>query len=72
MKLKTFFQKLDQFAGAPDALAKMRELVLDLAAKGWWRLADTPQAHRAMSLAWFKDEGLLDPEAFYLAARNAC
>jgi RNA-directed DNA polymerase len=40
--------------------------------KGWWRLADTPQAHRAMSLDWFKDEGLLDPEAFYLELRNAC
>lgn len=45
---------------------------LALSGKGWWRLADTPQAHRAMSLAWFKDEGLLDPEAFYLALRNAC
>jgi RNA-directed DNA polymerase len=40
--------------------------------KGWWRLADTPQAHRAMSLAWFKNEGLLDPEAFYLELRDAC
>ena len=45
---------------------------LALSGKGCWRLADTPQAHRAMSLAWFKDEGLLDPEAFYLALRNAC
>jgi RNA-directed DNA polymerase len=40
--------------------------------KGWWRLADTPQAHRAMSLNWFKATGLLDPEAVYLAVRNAC
>ena len=40
--------------------------------KGWWRLADTPQAHRAMSLTWFKATGLLDPEAVYLAVRNAC
>jgi RNA-directed DNA polymerase len=46
--------------------------MLALSGKGWWRLADTPQAHRGMSLAWFKDEGLLDPEAFYLAARHAC
>ena len=45
---------------------------LALSGKGWWRLADTPQAHRAMSLAWFKDEGLLDPQAIYLAARDAC
>jgi RNA-directed DNA polymerase len=46
--------------------------MLALSGKGWWRLADTPQVHRAMSLAWFKDEGLLDPEAFYLAVRDAC
>ena len=46
--------------------------MLALSGKGWWRLADTPQAHRAMSLDWFKDEGLLDPEAFYLELRNAC
>jgi len=46
--------------------------MLALSGKGWWRLADTPQAHRAMSLDWFKNEGLLDPEAFYLELRNAC
>jgi len=46
--------------------------MLALSGKGWWRLADTPQAHRAMSLAWFKEEGLIDPEAFYLELRNAC
>src|ERR1043166_8463884 len=39
---------------------------------GWWRLPDPPQANRAMSLRWFKDRGLLDPEAVYLAVRNAC
>ena len=46
--------------------------MLALSGKGGWRLADTPQAHRGMSLAWFKDEGLIDPEAFYLELRNAC
>jgi RNA-directed DNA polymerase len=46
--------------------------MLALSGKGWWRLADTPQAHRGMSLTWFKHEGLLDPEAFYLAVRDAC
>lgn len=40
--------------------------------KGWWRLADTPQANRAMGLRWFKETGLLDPEAVYLAVRKAC
>jgi type I restriction enzyme S subunit len=34
MKLKTFFEKFDLFADAPDAVAKMRELVLDWAATG--------------------------------------
>lgn len=46
--------------------------MLALSGKGWWRLADTPQAHRAMGLRWFKDTGLIDPEAVYLAVRNAC
>ena len=34
VKLETFFEKFDQFADAPDAVAKMRELVLELAATG--------------------------------------
>ena len=34
MKLKTFFGKFDQFADAPNAVAKMRELVLQLAVQG--------------------------------------
>jgi type I restriction enzyme S subunit len=34
MKLETFFQKFDQLADAPDAVATMRQLVLQLAVKG--------------------------------------
>ncbi len=34
MKLETFFEKFDQFADAPDAVAKMRELVFQLAVQG--------------------------------------
>jgi type I restriction enzyme S subunit len=34
MKLETFFEKFDQFADAPGAVATMRELVLELAATG--------------------------------------
>jgi type I restriction enzyme, S subunit len=34
MRLETFFEKFDLFADAPDAVAKMRELVLDLAITG--------------------------------------
>jgi type I restriction enzyme S subunit len=34
MKLETFFERFDLFADAPDAVARMRELVLELAAHG--------------------------------------
>lgn len=34
MNLETFFAKFDQFADAPDAVVKMRELVLHLAVTG--------------------------------------
>ena len=34
MKLETFFEKFDQFADAPNAVAKMRELILQLAVQG--------------------------------------
>lgn len=34
MTLDTFFEKFDTFADAPDAVAKMRELVLELAVRG--------------------------------------
>lgn len=34
MKLETFFQKFDLFADAPDAVAKMRELVIQWAVQG--------------------------------------
>ena len=34
MKLETFFEKFEMFADAPNAVAKMRELVLELSATG--------------------------------------
>jgi len=34
--------------------------------RGWWRLAGTPAAHEAMTLAWFRDQGLVDPLERYL------
>jgi RNA-directed DNA polymerase len=46
--------------------------MLALTGKGWWRRADTPQAHRTMNLEWFKEMRLINPEAAYLAVRNAC
>ena len=44
MTLETFFDKFDQFADAPDAVTKMRELVLHLAFSG--RLLKSGTAHR--------------------------
>ncbi|MEI8309425.1 MAG: restriction endonuclease subunit S [Verrucomicrobiota bacterium] len=34
MNIETFFEKFDQFADAPDSVAKMRELVLEFAVQG--------------------------------------
>ncbi len=33
--------------------------------KGWWRMAGSPQAAEAMSLAWFRDQGLIALTARY-------
>lgn len=32
---------------------------LALSGKGWWRKAGTPQANQAMSIAWFREQGLV-------------
>ena len=46
--------------------------MLAASGKGWWRLADTPQAHRGMTRSWFKQNGLIEPDAFYLTLQRAC
>jgi len=33
--------------------------------KGWWRLSHTPQLDKAMSVAWFEDQGLCNLEKMY-------
>jgi RNA-directed DNA polymerase len=33
--------------------------ILALSGKGWWRKAGAPQANQAMSIAWFKAQGLV-------------
>jgi RNA-directed DNA polymerase len=33
--------------------------ILALSGKGWWRKSGTPQAHQAMSIVWFKAQGLV-------------
>jgi len=32
--------------------------IMALSGKGWWRKSGTPQANQAMSIAWFKEQGL--------------
>jgi type I restriction enzyme S subunit len=60
MTLETFFNKFDQFADAPNAVAKMRELVLELAVRG--RLI--PQARKPDTHpAWLKFCAELDDPA---------
>ena len=33
--------------------------IMALSGKGWWRRSGTPQAHQAMSIAWFRAQGLV-------------
>lgn len=47
-------------------LSKEAAWTLALSGKGWWRLANTPQASRAMPIRWFDELGLLS-----LAAQHA-
>ena len=47
MKLTTFFDKFDQFADAPNAVTKMRELVLELGGNGTPRCTKNQVARKA-------------------------
>ena len=38
---------------------KWRAWRLALSGKGWWRKAGSPQASEAMSIAWFREQGLV-------------
>ena len=60
MDRATFFDKFDQFADAPDAVAKMRELVLELAVQG--KLSEH-RAADAKDPAWLKLAQQLDAES---------
>jgi RNA-directed DNA polymerase len=41
--------------GVPD----WRAWILALSGKGWWRMAGSPQAAEAMTIAWFEQQGLV-------------
>jgi RNA-directed DNA polymerase len=44
-----------QSLGVPE----WRAWLLALSGKGWWRMAGSPQASEAMTIAWFKEQGLV-------------
>ena len=44
-----------------------RAWIMALSGKGWWRLADSPQAHEAMTIKWFKEIGLISLEEHFVA-----
>lgn len=80
MKLDTFFEKFDKFADAPDAVAKMRELVLQFAVQG--RLVtqspdETPAAVLAVTIsedraAFVKARCLARQREFAPVAEDQC
>jgi RNA-directed DNA polymerase len=40
---------------------------LALSGKGWWRKSGSPQAHQAMNIAWFREQGLVGLSERYAA-----
>jgi len=51
-------------------LPEVAAWTLALSGKGWWRLANTPQASRAMPTRWFDELGLLSLAATHAALRS--
>lgn len=45
-----------QSLGVPE----WRSWLLALSGKGWWRMSGSPQAHEAMTKAWFQEQGLVN------------
>lgn len=46
-----------------------RAWLLALSGKGWWRKAGSPQAQEAMTVAWFRKQGLVSLSARHAALR---
>ena len=44
-----------------------RAWLLALSGKGWWRMAGSPQAAQAMTLAWFERQGLVSLANHHIA-----
>jgi len=47
-----------------------RAWLLALSGKGWWRKAGSPQAHEAMTKAWFEEQGLVSLSKRYAALQQ--
>ena len=47
-----------------------RAWLLALSGKGWWRLARSRSAAQAMTIQWFKDQGLVNLTERYLALQH--
>jgi type I restriction enzyme S subunit len=58
MNLDTFFKKFDEFAEAPNAVQKMRELILELAVRGKLVEQDENDIHASVLLDELKTEKL--------------
>jgi RNA-directed DNA polymerase len=54
-----------QSLGVPE----WRAWLLALSGKGWWRKAGSPQASEAMTIAWFKEQGLVSLVDRYVALK---
>ena len=54
-----------QSLGVPE----WRAWLLALSGKGWWRMAGSPQASEAMTIAWFKKQGLVSLVDRYVALK---
>lgn len=54
-----------QSLGVPE----WRAWILALSGKGWWRLAGSPQASEAMTIAWFREQGLVSLVDRYVALK---
>jgi RNA-directed DNA polymerase len=54
-----------QSLGVPE----WRAWLLALSGKGWWRKAGSPQASEAMTIAWFKERGLVSLVDRYVALK---
>jgi RNA-directed DNA polymerase len=48
-----------------------RAWLLALSGKGWWRCSGSPQAHEAMTIAWFEQQGLVNLSAHHAKLQSA-